>query len=334
MPTYRRPHYLREALASAVGQTYKDIQIIVRDNASGDDTPRVVASFRDSRIEFLQALETGTASENSRHCRERVRGKYLVHLCDDDLLGSQYVEVLVGFVESDPSILAAYGATQLIDANGAVLGARVPDGTYTARASDILRAWCAGTLPLATGINYLCPTSFILGLGDRRHFSGGHNSDNAIFMAAGIHGKVLFTDRCLFYYRLHNSNSVHGHSCAVRAQGDLALLTFIDRHVNAATNTGLPKGEWYTDLRARLQRMFAGDYYQHLRRVRPPAASVRSILTDTTIRPLRAYGTRTTMRLLRANARLLALELLKRGPAPLRRLAKRVVRVAAQTFRQ
>src|SRR5215471_3583634 len=109
MPTYRRPHYLREALASAVGQTYKDIQIIVRDNASGDDTPRVVASFRDSRIEFLQALETGTASENSRHCRERVRGKYLVHLCDDDLLGSQYVEVLVGFVESDPSILAAYG---------------------------------------------------------------------------------------------------------------------------------------------------------------------------------------------------------------------------------
>ena len=28
MPTYRRPHYLRQALASAVGQTYKNLQIV------------------------------------------------------------------------------------------------------------------------------------------------------------------------------------------------------------------------------------------------------------------------------------------------------------------
>src|SRR5206468_9816139 len=87
MPTYRRPHYLRQALASAVGQTYRNLQIIVRDNASNDETPTVVRSFEDPRIEFLQASETGTAWENGTECMKRVTGKYLMPLCDDDVLG-------------------------------------------------------------------------------------------------------------------------------------------------------------------------------------------------------------------------------------------------------
>src|SRR5882762_7174186 len=92
MPTYRRPHYLRRALASAVEQTYKNLQIIVRDNASGDQTPTVVQSFNDPRIEFLQALQTGSAWENGSECSKRARGKYRITLCDDDILGENYLE--------------------------------------------------------------------------------------------------------------------------------------------------------------------------------------------------------------------------------------------------
>src|SRR5262245_17314553 len=94
MPTYRRPDYLREALGSAVRQTYKNLQIVVRDNASGDRTPAVVQSFRDPRIEFLQAVQTGSAWENGSECSKRARGKYRMTLCDDDILGETYVETL------------------------------------------------------------------------------------------------------------------------------------------------------------------------------------------------------------------------------------------------
>src|SRR5439155_20385419 len=90
MPTYRRPHYLRQSLASAVGQTYKNLQIIVRDNASGDQTPAVVHSFNDPRIEFLQASQTGDVWENWTECAKRARGKYRFTLCDDDVLGETY----------------------------------------------------------------------------------------------------------------------------------------------------------------------------------------------------------------------------------------------------
>src|SRR5439155_16043953 len=135
MPTYRRPHYLRQALASAVGQTYKNLQIIVRDNASGDQTPAVVESFNDPRIEFLQAVQTESAWGNATECNKRAKGKYRITLCDDDVLGGTYIETLTSFLERDPEIMVAYGATHLIDEGGAVIGKRVPFRTYTANGS-------------------------------------------------------------------------------------------------------------------------------------------------------------------------------------------------------
>src|SRR5947207_4796797 len=193
MPTYRRPHYLREALASVVGQTYENLQIIVRDNASGDETPDIVRSIKDPRIEFYQAERTGSVLENGEECRRRVRGKYVFPLCDDDLAGSTYIEVLVRYLEEDDRILAAYGATDVIDEKGDITGRRVPHGTLKWRAPEVINAWCHGTLPLASGINYIAPTSFVGQLGRRHYFVHGHNSDNAIFMTAAIRGFVLFT---------------------------------------------------------------------------------------------------------------------------------------------
>jgi glycosyltransferase involved in cell wall biosynthesis len=318
MPTYRRPHYLRQALASAVGQTYKNLQIIVRDNASGDQTAAVVRSFDDPRIEFLQALQTGSAWENGRECIRRAKGKYRITLCDDDVLEETYVETLTSFLEKDPGIMAAYGATYVIDEEGATTSKRVPLGTYTADASEIIRAWCGGTLPLATGINALCPAAFTLQLGDRHCFPGGHNSDNAVFMAAGIRGKVLFTDQCIFYYRVHSLNAERGHGCGLRAEADRAFLAFLDGEVRSPGNVGLPNAEW-PSLRAALRKFLAHNYYQHLLRIRLGKDGLLELIWNATGRPVRIYGIRNMRMLLRENRFRLRTELERRILAGLRR---------------
>ena len=298
MPTYRRPSYLRLALASAVGQTYRNLQIIVRDNASGDETPEVVRSFGDARIEFLQSPATGTAWENGTECLKRIKGKYMVPLCDDDIFGDNYIETLIPFLENDSTVLAAYGATYVIDETGAVTRKCVPEGTVTWQAGDIVRAWHEGTLPLASGINYVCPTSFILDLGDKHCFPDGHHSDNAIFMAAGIRGKVVFTDRCIFYYRVYSGNSQRKHPCQLRAKGDIAFLAFLDAEVDSQSNVGLCQAEW-PGLRRTLQAMFASNYFHHLRRFRMDKDSLMELLCDATIWPSQAYGLRNTLKGLR-----------------------------------
>ena len=325
MPTYRRPHYLRQALASAVGQTYKNLQIVVRDNASGDETPEVVKSFNDPRIEFLQASQTGSASENGSACLGRAKGKYLMPLCDDDVLGNNYVEILTAFLEKDAGIRVAYGATHVIDESGTVTERYIPNGTYTAQARQIIQAWCGGTLPLNTGINFLCPTSFLLSLGDSHYFPGGHHSDNAVFMAAAMQGKVLFTDACLFYYRKHSGNSEQSLGCELHARGDAAFLAFLDAQVSSESNVAVTKVDW-PGLRAQLEIMLAGGYYQHLLRIRLHQDTLWQLLYDTAVYPARAYSSRTVRLLLRRHRYPLKRELWNRIPFGLRRFLKPLVR--------
>ena len=294
-PTFRRPHYLRGALASVVSQTYKNLQIIVRDNASGDETPEVVRSFDDPRIEFSQAERTGSGWENGTECVRRVRGKYLFEVCDDDLAGPTYVETLVRHMEADERILAAYGATDLIDEKGELIRKYVPNGTNKWQAPEIINAWCKGELPLASGINSICPMSFVRVLGQGHSFVHGHNSDNAVFMTAGIRGFALFTDECVFSYRKHPQNSYNSFRFQERMEGDRDFLAYLDREVNAPTNAGLPRESWPL-LRANLQGLLAGNYYDLVRIHHLGKENFLDSIRATILQPPKVYGLRHSLK--------------------------------------
>jgi glycosyltransferase involved in cell wall biosynthesis len=300
MPTYRRPVFLRLALASALRQTYTNLQIVVRDNASGDETPDVVRSFSDPRIEFLQAATNEGSWRNGNECIRHATGKYLLLLCDDDILGDNYVETLTGFMEEDPEIAASYGATTVIDEQGDEVLKISPNGTSKWTASEMCRAWCTGALPLVSGINFLCRTSFFRSLEGRNRFPDGHNSDNAVFMAAGLRAKVLFTDKCLFYYRLHKANSQEGHSSQVRLRGDYEFLQFLDAEVASRNNVTLPTKDWPA-LRKELAAFLGNLYFQHFFKFRLQDSSVGQIIRTMVISPFVTYGFRISLKLLRDN---------------------------------
>jgi hypothetical protein len=259
-----------------------------------------VRSFRDPRIQFLQATKTGTAWDNGLEVFNRVRGEYFVPLCDDDVLGANYVATLLPYLQQDETVKAAYGATCVIDADGTITSKRTPDGTCIWQAKETIRAWCNGAIPLASGINYVCRTAFFRELLELIQFPDGHHSDNAVFMAAAIQGKVLFTDQCLFYYRKHNQNSERSHPCQWRAQGDREFLEFLDKQVRSERNVGMPRAEW-PGLRAELLRMFARAYFHHLLQFRLDNESLLEMARDTMFYPTRTYGLRNTVRLLREN---------------------------------
>lgn len=62
IPTFNRPRYLSEALASALRQSYINLQIIVI-NDGGEDVSDIINSFNDSRIVFINRKENrGKAS--------------------------------------------------------------------------------------------------------------------------------------------------------------------------------------------------------------------------------------------------------------------------------
>ena len=75
IPTYNRAQTIRMAVDSVLNQTYRDIELIIVDDASTDGTQDVVTQIADDRIRYLR-LEQRSGACNARNrsiiCKRRV----------------------------------------------------------------------------------------------------------------------------------------------------------------------------------------------------------------------------------------------------------------------
>ena len=93
IPTYNRGKLLRRAIESAMGQDYLNLEILISDNVSTDDTPAVCAAYtaRDPRVRYIRQQENRGATGNFRAAFENTRGEFFVWLGDDDWFDPTYV---------------------------------------------------------------------------------------------------------------------------------------------------------------------------------------------------------------------------------------------------
>jgi hypothetical protein len=118
IPTRNRPEYLREAIASALAQTYSNVEIFVRDNASGHETSQVVESFSDPRIKYHRhPVNVGPTRNVIDACRA-ADGKYVAHLHDDDMWEPDFLAKLVPPMEQHPDAVIAFSDHHIIDRAG------------------------------------------------------------------------------------------------------------------------------------------------------------------------------------------------------------------------
>lgn len=86
IPTYNRAEDLKIAINSLLLQTLKDFEIVISDNASADDTKKVVKSFKDPRIKYFRNHKTIDIQPNVKRAIERSKGKYVFLHGDDDYI--------------------------------------------------------------------------------------------------------------------------------------------------------------------------------------------------------------------------------------------------------
>jgi len=120
IPTYNRPDYLKQAIASAVKQTYQNIEILISDNCSTTNTQAIVESFDDSRIRFWRQPTNVGMFANQMHAFQMARGKYVASLHDDDMWNEDFLEKLIPPLEENPDLILAFCDQYIIDANGVI----------------------------------------------------------------------------------------------------------------------------------------------------------------------------------------------------------------------
>jgi glycosyltransferase involved in cell wall biosynthesis len=130
MPTFNRPDYLREAIASALRQTYTNFELLIRDNASTEETRKVVQSFNDPRIRYHRNAENVGQTENViSGCRE-ARGEFIANLHDDDLWEPSFLEKMLPPLRENSAAAIAFSDHYIIDANGVIDPAKTHRNTH------------------------------------------------------------------------------------------------------------------------------------------------------------------------------------------------------------
>lgn len=110
IPTYNGEKFIAEALESAINQTYPNLEIVVSDDASKDDTLSLIEKFKGKtkipiRIYHHQPQGIG---ENWNNCIRNASGKYIKFLFQDDILEYNCIEKMVSLALCDIKIGLVY----------------------------------------------------------------------------------------------------------------------------------------------------------------------------------------------------------------------------------
>ena len=84
IPTRNRAGLLRGALTTALAQTHDDVEIVVSDNASHDDTAEVVSELGDDRVRFVRADQPLSQPDSWEFALSHATGDHVTLLGDDD----------------------------------------------------------------------------------------------------------------------------------------------------------------------------------------------------------------------------------------------------------
>lgn len=118
IPTYNRCNYLQRCIESIIGYQGDDIEIIVQDNNSIDDTENIVKSFPDKRIDYRKNSSNIGARLNVRSIIDRAKGEYCFFLTDDDMLVPGVIHIILDFIDkNNPSVFKSDSIVYLEKSN-------------------------------------------------------------------------------------------------------------------------------------------------------------------------------------------------------------------------
>lgn len=200
IPTFNRPQYLVQTLASLARQTARDMECIVVDDGSKDrDLVEEITSGFGSWVRLIRTENRGEATAVNRGIQE-AKGDIIGILSDDDVYHPELVADVLRELDSDSSAVGTYADWSIIDISGYVLEEhRLPEFD---RDLMLKGHWC---LP---GVGAFVRTSVARQIGGR---DAGFRwvSDFDFWLRASMHGSLIHIPRIRGYWRYHENSATN-----------------------------------------------------------------------------------------------------------------------------
>ncbi len=146
IPTYNREKLIVKCIDSAIKQTYKNIEIIIVDNCSTDNTWKVLENYKkqDERIIISKNNENLGPVRNWEKAIKIATGEYIKILWSDDWIDEKFIEKTLPYFE-DPEIAFVYTPTVIHSDSGSHFTNALGKGKKN-KLEEFINSFCANVM--------------------------------------------------------------------------------------------------------------------------------------------------------------------------------------------
>ena len=212
IPVYNTEKFIGKAIESVINQTYQNVEIIIVEDDSKDNTYNICKSYaeKDARIKLYKNEKNLGMMPNWNHALEYVKGKFWAKLDADDWWEQHFIEDCYNIISKDENVGMVSGRYVLIDENDQI----IPNSEYQLpeqfknASTDFIWKVKKGVYGmfepnLAFQGNGLIRSEILQKLGNYTLLPAG---DTEMYFRIGAHYKIYFLDKLYHYHRVWSSN--------------------------------------------------------------------------------------------------------------------------------
>lgn len=213
IPAYNHARYIEEALLSVLNQTYTNIELIVLDDGSTDDTPEILKRYP-GRFYWESQPNMGQAFTLNKGW-QMARGKLLSYLSADDVLLPDAVGSAVECLFAKPHAVLTYCDFNLIDPSSRLIRKVItPDFAYKQMLVDV-------TCPPGPGVVFRRSAFEAAGLWNALL---RQMPDYEYWLRLGLEGEFVRIPRVLAGFRIHESSQTFSQTSEERAEEPVRII--------------------------------------------------------------------------------------------------------------
>lgn len=202
MPAKNAGKFIKQSIESILNQSYQDIELIVINDKSTDDTLSIIKQFDDERISVIEGNSTGISDAFNLGLKH-AQGEFFCRCDADDLYPFDRIASQVKWLRDNPDYIAVCGKYSTIDEKSRHL-VQYLRGVQDQNIDDEFK--------LLKTITHFCTfmthTSILRNIGGcRPFFVTGEDID--LQLRLSMEGKIFFLAQNFYYYRLHNISITH-----------------------------------------------------------------------------------------------------------------------------
>jgi glycosyltransferase involved in cell wall biosynthesis len=126
LPCYNGSQWIGSAIKSILDQTYKNLELLIIDDGSTDNSSKEIFKFQDNRIRYFYQKNTGFSGAINRGIKES-NGEFICFIGQDDIYLPKKMEIQVNYLNLDQSLDLIHSSYYEIDTIGKILTVRNND---------------------------------------------------------------------------------------------------------------------------------------------------------------------------------------------------------------